>query len=154
RARAPARPTCTPARIDYARAPMLRGLALTAALAGCAAPAPAPAAPTSTGLAARPAAPDAGAAFSRLRALVGDWEATTEKGKTIHVSYRLVSNESVLVETFGTAPRETLTVVHVDGARLVATHYCAQKNQPRLALLAAPDDRRFEFAFFDATNLP
>ncbi len=133
------------AGVDYARAGMLRGLALVVgvALAGCAARPP-----------SSPAGPDAGAAFARLRALVGDWEATTEKGATIRVSYRLVSNESVLVETFRTpSGKETLTLLHLDGARLVATHYCAQKNQPRLALRSTQDERRFEFAFFDATNL-
>jgi hypothetical protein len=97
---------------------------------------------------------DPNAAFTRLRALVGDWEATTASGKTVRASYRLVSNESALVETFGTSSgKETLTIFHLDGPRMLATHYCAQKNQPRLALRATPDDKRFEFAFVDATNL-
>jgi hypothetical protein len=100
------------------------------------------------------AAPGADAAFARLGALVGNWEATTATGKTMRVSYRLVSNGSALVETYTTpSGKETLTIFHLDGGRLIATHYCAQKNQPRLALTKS-DGARFELAFFDATNLP
>src|SRR5262249_23574462 len=72
-------------------------------------------------------------AFARLKTLAGDWEARTEKGSVIRVSYRLVSNDSVLVQSFVTGSgKETMTVFHADGARLLATHYCAQGNQPRL----------------------
>jgi hypothetical protein len=93
--------------------------------------------------------------FARLKSLVGDWEARTAKGAVIHASYRLVSNDSVLVQTFATASgKETLTIFHADGARLLATHYCAQGNQPRLKLDAASTNARFVFTFIDATNLP
>jgi hypothetical protein len=135
-------------------------LLLVFASAACApsspvpAPAAAPRAEPPAGAASRPD-PAADAAFARLRALVGDWEATTGKGATIRVSYRLVSNEGALVETFTTSSgKETLTIFHLDGPRVVATHYCAQKNQPRLALRSTPDDKRFQFVFLDATNLP
>ena len=95
------------------------------------------------------------AAFARLRSLVGDWEARTDQGGIIRVSYRLVSNDSVLVQRFVTpSGKETLTVFHPDGARLIATHYCAQGNQPRLRLDPASAKDRFVFTFLDATNLP
>jgi hypothetical protein len=88
--------------------------------------------------------------FARLKTLVGDWQAPAGP----RVSFRLVANESVLVQTFVTASgSETLTLFHLDAGRLLATHYCAQGNQPRLALDPASTGARMSFRFVDATNL-
>ncbi len=93
------------------------------------------------------------AAFDTLKALVGTWKADVS-GRTVTLAYRLVSSDSVLVETYTTASgRETLTVFHRDGAKLLATHYCAQGNQPRLALDPASGAADLVFTFQDATNL-
>jgi hypothetical protein len=94
-------------------------------------------------------------AFSRLGALAGEWEAKTEKGAAIRVSYRAISNGSALVQSFITpSGKETMTVFHPDGASVVATHYCAQGNQPRLRLDPGSTAERLIFVFADATNLP
>ncbi len=94
-------------------------------------------------------------AFEKLGSLVGDWEAKSEKGAVVRINYRLVAAESVLVQTYKTpSGRETLTVFHLDGASLIATHYCAQGNQPRLRLDSASTNKALAFLFFDATNLP
>ena len=94
------------------------------------------------------------AAFTRLRSLAGNWEARTAKGTTVQVSYRLVANESVLVEDWMPGTRwATMTVFHTDGKRVIATHYCGQGNQPRLQLDAGSTAARLVFTFFDATNL-
>jgi hypothetical protein len=45
-----------------------------------------------------------------------------------------------------------LTIFHPDGSSVIATHYCAEKNQPRLRLVSA-SARRLEFDFLDITNL-
>jgi hypothetical protein len=94
------------------------------------------------------------AAFAGLKALVGEWEAPTSRG-TIKVSYRLVSNDSALVQRFVTpSGKETLTIMHPDGDKILATHYCAQGNQPRLRLdLGKSSANRWVFRFLDATNL-
>jgi len=108
-------------------------------------------------LAVAPAAgePAAGApVWERLKSLVGTWEATTAQGSRIEISYHLVSADSVLVQTFRSAHGETLSVFHLDGQRLVLTHYCAQGNQPRLQLVTEGSPDRLVFVFFDATNLP
>src|SRR5205823_2190701 len=87
--------------------------------------------------------------FARLKTLAGNWDA-----KGVRVSYRMVSNDSVLVQTFTTASgKETMTVFHPDGARLIATHYCAQGNQPRLRLDPSSTADRLIFVYLDATNL-
>lgn len=93
-------------------------------------------------------------AFARLRSLAGSWEATSPKGSTIQVSYRLVANESVLIEDWMPGTNlATLTVFHADEKRVIATHYCRQGNQPRLQLAAGALADRLVFTYFDATNL-
>ena len=92
-------------------------------------------------------------AFQKLKSLAGEWEAKTPKGSALRVSYRLASRDSVLVETWAPGTKgETLTVFHPDGPALLATHYCAQGNQPRLKLRSA-EGNAYAFEFLDATNL-
>lgn len=95
-------------------------------------------------------------AFQSLKALIGDWEGRTEAGRTFLVSYRLIANGTVLVESWTMSPtRTSMTVYHMDGAdTLIATHYCPQGNQPRLDYHPELSGRRLEFRFRDATNLP
>jgi hypothetical protein len=48
-----------------------------------------------------------------------------------------------------------VTVFYVDGSRLMLTHFCAAKNQPRLVATAFEDDgARITFTFLDATGIP
>jgi hypothetical protein len=98
---------------------------------------------------------DAGSeAFANLRRLTGEWEARTARGSVIRLVYKAVAADSALVETFRTGPgRETLTIYHPDGSDLIATHYCAQGNQPRLRLQSPGANQILEFAYYDATNL-
>jgi hypothetical protein len=57
------------------------------------------------------------------------------------------------VEEFGDpAKHVTQTMFHADGSRLLATHDCAQRNQPRLQFRADAADTLI-FEFLDATNL-
>jgi hypothetical protein len=97
---------------------------------------------------------DAAAAFARMKTLAGEWQADTETGKA-RLSYELTAGGSALVE------RETaekmppmLTVYHLDGARLILTHYCAAGNQPRMAAERYDGGRGVvEFKFLDATGM-
>ena len=94
------------------------------------------------------------AAFERLKTLEGEWEGTFEDGRRHTVSYRLSAGGSVLVETWQLAPgRESMTLYHLDGDRLLATHYCPQQNQPRLALKPGKDPSVLSFEFVDGTGL-
>jgi len=93
------------------------------------------------------------AAFDRLKALAGAWRGRRPDGREIGVSYRLSAAGTVLVETWALGPqRESLTLYHMDGEALIATHYCPIGNQPRLRLTRTNGDR-LDFAFRDATNL-
>jgi hypothetical protein len=96
-----------------------------------------------------------GHAFIGLRRLAGNWQASIgTKGAIIRLNVRTISNDSAVVETFTTPRgRETLTIFHPDGDRLLATHYCAQGNQPRLGLDPNSSSSEMTFRFLDATNL-
>jgi hypothetical protein len=93
-------------------------------------------------------------AFQGLQALAGEWRRTPEREAPFTVAYRLLSAGTVLAEAYGAgSPHETMTVFHPDRAGVLATHYCAQGNQPRLDLVnTAPGHWIFQFR--DATNLP
>ena len=96
----------------------------------------------------------AAAAFERLKALQGHWEGKFADGRRHTVEYRLSAGGTVLVETWQLAPgRESMTLYHLDGDRLLATHYCPQQNQPRLALAAGDDPTVLSFEFVDGTGL-
>ena len=98
---------------------------------------------------------DPRAVFKQLQTLVGEWEGKTEAGRVLKVSYRLTANNSVLVETWTLGPqRESLTLYHMDNEDLIATHYCALGNQPRLRLKEGGSASVFTFEFISATNLP
>lgn len=103
-------------------------------------------------LSVQAAAPAATDRFERLKRLaVGEWQGETGNGATLHVNYRTISHGSVLVEIWQPGTRaETMTIFHRDGDRVLATHYCAQGNQPRLVLR---DGDGFAFEYVDATNL-
>src|SRR5215469_17347143 len=75
---------------------------------------------------------NASAGFSRLKILVGEWQADSQTGKA-RVTYELVSGGSVLVghEKVENMP-EMMTVYYLDGKRLLLTHYCMLGNQPRM----------------------
>ena len=83
--------------------------------------------------------------------LEGRWEATAPSGKTIVVTYTLVSGGTTLMERFGEGPRASLTTYHSDGDDLLLTHYCPQGNQPRLRARTMKGDA-LAFVFEDVTN--
>jgi len=94
------------------------------------------------------------AAFARLKTLAGEWEAETRMGKA-HLSYEVIAGGTALVEK-ETAEKMAamLTVYHLDGERLLMTHYCMAGNQPRMQAKAFnPESGELEFQFLDATNL-
>lgn len=95
------------------------------------------------------------AGWELLKSLAGEWEGNYE-GSSAHLSYRVVSAGSALVETMTEAAQkvEMITVYHRDGNALVATHYCAAGNQPRMrAESVEPGANKIAFRFADVTNL-
>lgn len=93
--------------------------------------------------------------FDRLKSLAGEWEGKAESGKSVRVSYKIISGGSGLLETLAPSDEtEMLTVYNPDGNDIVLTHYCAAGNQPRMrAQQSTPGSQELAFAFQDATNL-
>jgi hypothetical protein len=131
------------------RGPMLAvALSLAAALASGGEPPPAD---------SRPTGEQARAAFARIQSLAGDWEGRSTKGWTETLRYRVIAGGSAVLETsFEAHPGEEMaTVFHMDGDRLVLTHYCVAKNQPRLEATSIRDGgRTVVFTFRDGGNIP
>jgi hypothetical protein len=93
-------------------------------------------------------------AFDRLKTMAGRWEAQMADGK-VQVDYQLLAGGSVLVaqERVPSFP-EMMTVYHLDGDRLVLTHYCGAGNQPHMqAEPFDPASKELRFTFVSATNL-
>jgi hypothetical protein len=97
---------------------------------------------------------DARAAFDRLKALAGEWQADTPRGKA-QVRYELIAGGSVLVEHDNMPGEgEMMTAYHLDGDRLVLTHYCMAGNQPHMvADRFNSQTGELDFAFAGAGNL-
>jgi hypothetical protein len=97
---------------------------------------------------------NANAAFSRLKALAGSWEAQSERG-TVSSSYELISNATALVEHIKVpGEQEMMTVYYLDGNRLLLTHYCTAGNQPQMQAEAYdPAGNQLVFNFIGGGNL-
>ena len=92
-------------------------------------------------------------AFNQLQGLVGEWLGKRPDGRDVSVTYRLSAMGSVVVETWNLgAGRESLTIYHMNGPELMATHFCPQGNQPRLRMVKLVGNR-FDFVFQDATGV-
>jgi len=98
------------------------------------------------------AAADSATAFAKLKSLQGSWSGKTSDGQTVQVSNRVTSGGSVLMSEI-TGHEDMITMFHMDGDRLLMTHYCATGNQPRMVASVSPDGKTITFDFIDATNL-
>ena len=98
---------------------------------------------------------DAQKAFSAIKNLPGTWEQKTADGRTIQVTFKVVSGGSaVMSEIMGQGPEDMITMFHMDGPnKLLMTHYCGAGNQPRMQAAVSPDGKTVTFTYFDATNL-
>jgi hypothetical protein len=106
----------------------------------------------------RPAEPSS-PAFERLKSLAGEWEGTATGGgmkdMPTRASIKVVSaGSAVMLVTDPGGQHEMVTMIHRDdGGSLVATHYCAAQNQPRMRAQPGADVTRIAFDFIDGTNL-
>ena len=92
--------------------------------------------------------------FDLLKTLEGNWERTNFQGQMIQVSFRSTAGGSALMsEIHGQGPEDMITMFHMDGDRLLMTHYCGAGNQPRMKGTLSPDGKSVVFDFIDATNL-
>ena len=91
--------------------------------------------------------------FQMLSGLEGKWVGKGSQGQTVEVSFRMTAGGSALMsEIHGHGPENMITMFHMDGDRLLMTHYCGVGNQPRMKVVAA-DAKSVSFEFFDGTNI-
>jgi hypothetical protein len=97
------------------------------------------------------------AAFGRLKALAGTWEADSPAGGKLTTTIVLVSKGTAIEETIGTPEENEVSLYTRDAGRIVMTHYCALTatgNQPRLeSPVTAANQSEFVFSFVRADNL-
>jgi hypothetical protein len=111
--------------------------------------------------------------FDTVKTLAGEWEGpvTTDlpeamkakmgvNSNPLHVSLRVTSRGNALVEEeqeAGTPLDYTrydhpVTMLYLDGDRLLLTHYCDAGNRPRMVARKSSDGKSVEFDFVDAAG--
>lgn len=132
----------------------------TALLLACGALSTLSACATTSGVRQAPAPTQAAkAAFEKLRTLEGDWEGQDpETSAWMTTSNVKVSSANSVVREvmFPGAAHEMTNMYHLDGDRVVLTHYCAMGNQPRLAsrgLQPSPQGETLHFTIDSVSNL-
>ena len=95
--------------------------------------------------------------WQKLKSLVGQWEGSMDAGGQqlpTKVEIRLTGDGSAIMHVMDKdGPYEMVTMIHPDGKRLMATHYCAAHNQPRMAMVPAKAPNQVAFDFVDGTNI-
>lgn len=97
------------------------------------------------------AANDAASAFATLKGLAGQWETKTPDGHPETVTWKAISDGSAMMEEM--SHESMVTMYHLDNNRLLLTHYCSAKNQPRMQAEISADGKTVTFNFLDSTNL-
>jgi hypothetical protein len=107
--------------------------------------------------------------FDTLKALAGSWEGpvtTNPKhgdmgGNTnMQVTLRVTSKGNALVHEMKETGKpddptrydHPVTMLYLDGERLLLTHYCDAGNRPRMVAQTSPDGKKVEFDFLDLSG--
>jgi len=90
--------------------------------------------------------------FEKLKSLAGTWEGKASNGQVVRESYRVTANGSAVMSEIE-SEHNMVTMFHLDGDRLLMTHYCGAGNQPRMKAVPAGNGNSVAFDFLDATNL-
>ena len=89
-----------------------------------------------------------------MKKLVGKWEGTAEGDMKATAEFRMTGGGSAIMQILGGGtPYEMVTMFTMDGDRLLATHYCAAHNQPRMEAVNGIAPNTVEFKFLDGTNI-
>jgi hypothetical protein len=95
--------------------------------------------------------------FDTMKSLAGNWEGKDSQGAAVEVSNRLTAGGSAVVSEIKTnmhgKAEDMISMINMDGDRLLLTHYCSAGNQPRMQAALSPDGKSVTFTFVDATNL-
>jgi hypothetical protein len=105
---------------------------------------------------------DAQKSFDKLKTLAGSWEGQVTTipqkpeidGKHMQVSLRTTSMGNALMHemTGEGRPDDPITMLYLDGDRVLLTHYCDAGNRPRMVGKMSPDGKTVEFDFLDVAG--
>ena len=112
---------------------------------------------------------DAQKSFDQLKTLAGNWTGPAKldppmhemgDGTVMQISLRVTSRGNALVHEMkeaGTADDPArydhpLTMLYLDGDRLLLTHYCDAGNRPRMVARTSADGKTVEFDFLDVAG--
>jgi hypothetical protein len=100
--------------------------------------------------------------FDTLKTLAGSWEGTLTtvpqqpdvNGKAVQVSLRATSMGNALMHEMKVEGRsdDPITMIYLDGDRLLLTHYCDAGNRPRMVAKPSADGKTTEFDFLDVAG--
>jgi hypothetical protein len=102
-----------------------------------------------------PAEESSPAAFDQLKALSGEWSGADEDKVPCRTHFEIASGGTAVMERLrvGSHP-EMIDMYHLDGDKVMLTHYCNANNQPRMRqAMYDPQSGTLNFGFVDVTNL-
>lgn len=95
--------------------------------------------------------------FDNMKSLAGNWEGKDSMGGAVEVSNRVTAGGSAVMSEIKTSMHgkneDMISMINMDGDRVLLTHYCSAGNQPRMQAAISPDGKSITFTFVDATNL-
>src|SRR6267142_5563501 len=96
---------------------------------------------------------DAKKAFEKLKTLAGTWQGSV-MGMSVQATIRVTSRGNAILHevTSSGMPDNPVTMIYVDGDRLLLTHYCDSGNRPRMEGKISPDGSSVEFTLIDITG--
>lgn len=95
--------------------------------------------------------PSAEQQFAEIASWEGRWKVA--ETDALQIVFEITARGKTVVERWETANGlHSMTVYHLDGGHVIATHYCPQGNQPRLESMPG-EEGRIAFAFRDITGL-
>ena len=109
-----------------------------------------------------PVPSEAQKSFATIKTLAGSWEGHLStvppqaevEGKYALVSLRVTSMGNALLHEIRIEgrPDDPITMLYLDGDRLLLTHYCDAGNRPRMVAKVSPDGKTVEFNFLDVVG--
>ncbi len=108
--------------------------------------------------------------FDQMKTLAGSWEAhmvtvppqaAMGENTIMEISMRVTSRGNALVHEMKQAGAPTddpthfdhpVTMLYLDGDRLLLTHYCDAGNRPRMAARTSPDGKTVDFDLVDVAG--
>ena len=92
-------------------------------------------------------------AFEKLKTLAGSWQGSV-MGMSVQATIRVTSRGNAILHemTSSAMPDNPITMIYVDGDRLLLTHYCDAGNRPHMEGKISPDGNSVEFNLVDITG--